>query len=307
MRPAPLLRLPNDLSGIALALLLASSVACVGPRRGGSDDDASPDDDASTDDDTTAADDDTTADDDDTTAPDDDTSGDDDTPPDPWVADAYLYAHTGDDLFAVAPEAPWDLTWVSTFHRVGGEPLPNFTDLAVNLWGGMYAVSTNAIWHVAPGTGEAELVLESSGEFFVALTFLADGTLLLGGQHDLFVVDLDLPSYEPVVTMEEWTWDGDMVGLPDGLLYCAMRGDGDTESTLVVYDYGGGGIVRTGPTGQGSLFGVGYALGTLFGFTDGGGILTLDQNSGAATVVATPGEAFYGAATNPVRWSDPGE
>ena len=47
-----------------------------------------------------------------------------------------------------------------------------------------------------------------------------------------------------------------------------------------------------------------YGKGILFGFTDEGEILTISQTTGEAQVVADPGIAFWGAATNPVRWAE---
>jgi hypothetical protein len=229
------------------------------------DDDSSPADD----DDTAADDDDTAADDDDTAADDDDAT------PDDWTATEIMYAHSGTELYAVDPEPPYGVTPVATFFRGDGEPTPNITDLAVNLEGAMYGVSTNGVWRVAPQTGEIELVLQTTGEFFVALTFLANGTLLAGG---------------------------DMVGLPDGLLYCAVKGPDDDEASLMIYDADDDTVVSAMPTGSTRLFGVGFGRGTLFGFTDGGDILSIDDVTGVATVVSSPGHAFWGAATNPVRW-----
>jgi hypothetical protein len=302
----PSARAPLCLSLLSALALAFGASACAERRPGGGGDDDDAGDDASPADDESPADDDSPSD-DDSPADDDETAGDDDddsTPPDPWVADAALYAHTADQLFVVDPQPPYGLSPVATFHDSAGGDVPSFTDLAVDLWGAMYACSTHGLWQVAPGTGEAVQVFDTSGEFFVALTFLADGTLLLGGDEFLFVVDLSGPSYTPVATFDGFSWDGDMVGLPDGLLYAAMRADGEEDADLVVYDYGGAEIVDSGSTGTNALFGLGYGEGTLFGFTDGGTIVEIDPSSGAATVLAETGEPFYGAATNPVRWPE---
>jgi len=91
-----------------------------------------------------------------------------------------------------------------------------------------------------------------------------------------------------------------MVGLPDGLLYCAMTNGGG--SSLVVYNLGSDTIVRTGSTGTGSLYGVAYAESTLFGFSSDGTMYTMDPTSGRATKVSTSSLVWYGATTNPVAW-----
>ena len=286
----------------ALGLLLAG---CPTNRPDDDDDDSVDDDDSAGDDDDTAddddvSDDDDVMDDDDATSDDDD---DDDATPDDWTATEIMYAHTGSELFSVDPEPPYTVTPVSTFFLASGDPAPNITDLAVNLQGAMYGVSTNGVWQIAPATGELEAVLETQDEFFVALTFLTNGMLLAGSNGDLIQIALSPPAMEVISAFPEgWEWDGDMVGLPDGLLYCAVKGVDDDDASLMVYDADADSVVSTAPTGHTRLFGVGYGQGTLFGFTDGGDILTIDGVDGAATVVSSPGHTFWGAATNPVRW-----
>jgi len=301
MTLSPTARRPSLVSLLCclLALWTAAPLAGCSVLRQLSDDD---DDSDADDDDSAAGDDDSAAGDDDVFG-DDDTVGDDDSSPDPWLATASMYAHTADDLYEVDDAPPYGHTLVSTFHRLDGEAPPNITDLAVSLDGQMYGASTRAIWHIAPGSGAMEMLLEAPDEFFVALTFLADGSLLVGGDNQLYRVDLGNGSYSVDATFTDWSWDGDMVGLPDGYLYCIMRGAGDTESSLVIYDAVFDNVLSSSPTGVGSMFGVAYGSGTLFGFTDGGEIVTIDAATGVATQVATPGLSFWGAATNPVLWS----
>jgi hypothetical protein len=261
-----------------------------------------PDDDDN--DDSAAGDDDSAAGDDDSATGDDDISGDDDSSPaDPWLATASMYAHTAADLYEIDDEPPYGHTLVSTFHRLDGEDPPSITDIAVSLDGQMYGASTYAVWHIAPGSGAMEMLFEAPDEFFVALTFLADGSLLVGGDNNLYLVDLGNGSYGLEASFADWSWDGDMVGLPDGYLYCIMRGSSGTESSLVIYDAVFDNVLSSAPTGVGSMFGVAYGGGILFGFTDGGEIVTIDAATGVATQVATTGLSFWGAATNPVLWS----
>jgi hypothetical protein len=288
-----------------MILLALSLVACIGNRRPSGDDDdddAANDDDAADDDD--ATDDDDVTDDDDDVTDDDDVLMDDDDAVDDWTATEYMYAHTATQLYSVEPTHPYTVTPIATFHAVEGGEVPNMTDLAVDLSGQMYAVSVNGLWHVAPQTGEVELVFETKGEFFVAATFLSNGVMLVGGNEYLFLASIFDAEYDVATSFAGWDWDGDMVGLPDGLLYCAMREGNDQTSTLVVYDFLGGEEVWSGTTGAGSLYGVAYGKGILFGFTDEGEILTISQTTGEAQVVADPGIAFWGAATNPVRWAE---
>ena len=98
-----------------------------------------------------------------------------------------------------------------------------------------------------------------------------------------------------------------MVGLPDGLLYCLMAETDPTDPTsLVVVDLVLGTVTEVGPTGAGSMYGLAYHAQTdlIFGFDDFGNIYTIDPANGAATVVRTSSNAWWGATTNPSRWSE---
>ena len=77
-----------------------------------------------------------------------------------------------------------------------------------------------------------------------------------------------------------------------------------TNTSLVVYNPATEQVEDTLPVGEGPMYGVGYALGTIFGFTEGGTVWELDGVTGDATAVNSSGPAFWGAATNPTRWTE---
>jgi hypothetical protein len=62
---------------------------------------------------------------------------------------------------------------------------------------------------------------------------------------------------------------------------------------------------EVGPTGFGDMYGVAYhnGNGLIYGFTDAGQVLLIDPTTGVATEVRTGGPAWWGATTNPARWS----
>ena len=268
----------------------------------GNTDDLSPADDDSAGDDDTAADDDTAGDDDtadDDDMADDDDTGDDDADPPP---SGYMYAHTDSELFEVLPTAPYALTPLGSF--IGNLPNWGFTDFAIDTTGTMYASSFDAIYQVAPATLQVTLIATLAGGTLNSLTALADGTLLAGSQDRIYRVDPVSASVTMYGTIPGWHFAGDMVGLPDGLLYCLVQTVPDYASptTLIVFDPADGSIVEKGPTGYGAMYGVGYAEDKLFGFNDQGQILEINRVTGAASVVSSAFEPFWGAATNPTRW-----
>jgi hypothetical protein len=213
-----------------------------------------------------------------------------------------LYAHTADKLFSVSPEDPNVLTLIGTFTDVTtGGPMSEITDIAIDSGGILYAMSFTSLYRVDATSAVATFVGSSGESDINALSFLADGTLLAGGGSSLYRVDPATGNFTRLDSIGAYSFAGDMVGLPDGLLYCAMTGGG-MGTTLVVFDPATGGIVRDGLTGTGPLYGVAYANETLYGFSSEGLIYTLDPTSGAGARVATDGPVWYGATTNPVAW-----
>jgi hypothetical protein len=221
---------------------------------------------------------------------------------DPVVAVDPMYAHTATLLYSVAPSAPYAHSLIGAFAGEAG-PVTDITDVAIDTDGVMYAVSFDTLYRVNASNGQLETMGLAGPTALNSLTFLADGTLLAGSGSDLFQVNTSTGAFTQISSIGDWSFAGDMVGLPDGLLYCAMSNDSSAgESVLVVYDLSSGTIIRTGATGTGSLFGVAYAEGTLFGFNADGEIYTLDERDGHATRVADSSEVWWGATTNPVTW-----
>ncbi len=221
----------------------------------------------------------------------------------PEAATDPLYAHTASTLYSIEPERPYTHVRTGAFAASGSGPVTDITDVAIDTDGTMYAVSFDTLYRVDASNGQLSPVGTAGPTDLNALTFLADGTLLAGGGSDLYEVDPTSGSFTQVSSIGDWSFAGDMVGLPDGLLYCAMsQASSEDETSLVVYDLASSTIIRTGSTGTGALYGVAYAEDQLFGFNADGTIFTLDQASGQATQVAGTDEVWWGATTNPVTW-----
>jgi hypothetical protein len=213
-----------------------------------------------------------------------------------------LYAQTANTLFSVEPSAPYGATRVGAFVGTDGIPVTDITDIAIDADGIMYGVSFDTLYRINASNGQVSEVRRAGPTDLNALTFLADGTLLAGGGSSLYQVDPGSGAFTQISSIGSWSFAGDMVGLPDGLLYCAMGSAYGGDSSLVVYDLSTGTIIRTGSTGTGSLYGFAYAEGELFGFNAEGEVFTIDQSSGRATRVADSDEVWWGATTNPVTW-----
>lgn len=280
------------------------------------DDDTGDADDAWDDDDDDSGDDDDTSigdDDDDTSIGDDDDNdtsiGDDDDDDDDTAGGelAFIYAHTSTALYTVDPTT-FAVTLVGDFSGATGLS-PEITDIAIDVMGNMYAVGFFDVYTVDPLTAQLTHLgsyLDVYGTVNAA-TCLPDGTLILGGGANLFEASTTAATRTLLGAVSGgWLFAGDTVGLPDGLLYNLMaQGDVDNPTSLLTVDPDAGlSPTVIGATGAGTMFGLAYHSGNglVYGFSEAGDIYTIDPTTGAASLEASTGIAFWGATTNPARW-----
>jgi len=223
------------------------------------------------------------------------------------VADAAIYANTRDSLYEVDP-VTGATTLIGRFMD-GGTAVDGMVDIAIDhrgrLFGGDRGRSVGgpySIWRIDPTTAVADLVCTVSVEL-VALAFTSDGTLVAGGGTDLVTIDVDNGCGTSLLYRGAWETSGDIVGLPDGLLYWTVRGD-DTD-VLVVVDPRTRLSGERGPVSFERLFGLGYdeVAGRLYGFSATGDIVEIVPSTGAGSLLArTATSLWWGATTNPVVW-----
>jgi glutamine cyclotransferase len=99
----------------------------------------------------------------------------------------------------------------------------------------------------------------------------------------------------------DYTSAGDIVGLPDGLLYWSVRED----NRLVVVDPKSGVAQPLDPTDYYGVYGLGYANGDLWGFSSKGHALVYDTTTGSVTESYPLSGDWWGATTNPGLWKAP--
>jgi hypothetical protein len=149
----------------------------------------------------------------------------------------------------------------------------------------------------------------------VAMTFLSDGRLVVGGTESLQYVDIDQGcASSPLFARgaeSSFETSGDIVGHPDEILYWTVRGDDhEDDDALARVDPSGMwgavkvGSIKEGRTGFNRLFGLAYDEGeeALYGFSANGQILRIDPTTGAAVELTRLDLEWWGATTNPVVW-----
>ncbi len=225
--------------------------------------------------------------------PPEDTGEIEDPPVDP--PDQPVYLHTGTTLYSWSPVTGL-LGLVGDFHSADGTELELITDIAIDSDGRFYGVSWEGLYGINGHTAEVWRIADLELPLF-GLTCTSDGRLV-GGGDGLYLID-DLTGALTVLVPEGvYETSGDLVGLPDGLLYWAVR-EGDD---LVVVDPNTGNTSHRGEIGVEHVFGLGYADESLYGFTEEGEVLQISPSTGEVEMTNTLPGVWYGATTNPVVW-----
>jgi hypothetical protein len=219
----------------------------------------------------------------------------DDPPPEVEVPTEPVYLHTGSTLYSWDPDSGL-LSLIGDFHNEEAAEHMLITDIAIDGDGRFYGVTYEGLYGIDGHTAETWRIVDLTLPLF-GLTATSDGRLV-GGGDGLYIIDTETGALDTLVPPGTYETSGDLVGLPDGLLYWAVR-DGDD---LVVVDPNTGASTRRGVIGVGSVFGLGFAGDALYGFTEEGQVLHIDASTGAVLEMGSlPGE-WYGATTNPVVW-----
>jgi hypothetical protein len=223
------------------------------------------------------------------------------------AATAPVYANTRDSLYEVDP-ATGVTTLIGPFTD-NGSVVDGMVDIAIDnrgrLFGGDRGPGPDGpygIWRIDPSDANSYLVCTVDVEL-VALAFTSDGVLVAGGGTDLVTVDVDNGCDTDLLYRGTWETSGDIVGLPDGLLYWTVRGDDSDE--LVVVDprtrlSGFRGVISFD-----RLYGLGYdeQEARLYGFSANGDIVEIVPADGEGSLLAADAATpWWGATTNPVVW-----
>jgi hypothetical protein len=222
--------------------------------------------------------------------------------PDAFVEPARepVYVHTGDTLFSFDPRTR-QIVPVAQFRDRSG-PITNMVDIAIDRSGVLFGGTLDQrIFTIDPTSGACRFLFEVNDRPN-GLAVLPDGRLVVAGDRVSIVEPRNGQVIEVLVDRGREVTSGDLVGLPDGMLYWTVRGAAGEGDVLVRLDPRTRRTTRLGATGTTKLFGVGYADGVLYGFSADGDTVELDPQSGAVVRRGMLDGRWYGATTNPVLW-----
>ncbi len=210
------------------------------------------------------------------------------------VATESVYLNTSSTLFSYDPGTN-TATQIGRF-SMGGRDVTDMTDIAIDLSGHMFGVTFSTLYQINPSTAAVTMVAPVSDDL-TGLTFVSDGRLVGTGSRVSFV-DTSTGALTQLVASGRYTTSGDIIGLPDGMLYWTVEGGDD----LVQVDPNSGATVNIGNIGVSALYGLGYADGVLLGFTSGGRVVDIDAATARNSNGRTLSGSWWGATTNPVLW-----
>ncbi len=210
------------------------------------------------------------------------------------VATASVYLNTSDTLFAYDPSTN-TASRIGNF-TLGGTPFSGMTDIAIDLSGYMFGGTSSSLYAINPSTAECTFVARLA-DSMIGLTFVSDGRLVGAGSRVSFV-DTSTGALTQLVPSGRYSTSGDIIGLPDGMLYWTVSGGDD----LVRVDPGTGATTRVGSIGTSGLYGLGYADGVLMGFADSGRRIDIDASTARSSNSEPLPGSWWGATTNPVLW-----
>jgi len=213
-----------------------------------------------------------------------------------------MYVHTSDTLY-VMDDQTFSLTLIGNF---GLGATDQITDLAVTPDNALYGISNSKLYEIDKDTGAATYRADVPGVANVGLTFLKDGTLLAtdkaGGVR---TVNPTSGAVKEIGSFGGgYATAGDLVAVSDGTMYAISDegpvGDEYTNNVLLTVDTDTGVASPVGQIGFGGVFGVAYASGHVYAFTNMGQVIEIDRTTGAGSPIKTYPVEFWGAAVTPL-------
>lgn len=228
----------------------------------------------------------------------------------PGVADlGIVYAHTASTLYTVESTAPHAVTEIGPFMFPERTPV-EITDLAIDRWGVLYAISFDALFACNPATAECYQLVPIS-DVPNGLAVLPVGTL---DPDDDTIVASGISGTWSAITLDAGVWtqtilgdygpsyasSGDVAPL-GGATYGTADVAGRSDDELVSIDPATGVVVDEVLTlvDHPAVFGLAQLETELLGFDANGDILLIDPAAATVEVVATTPHLWYGAASRP--------
>jgi hypothetical protein len=222
-------------------------------------------------------------------------------PPEPVTV---VYGHSATQLYKLDPVTK-AVSVVGTFDCSN-----QITDIAIDGTSTAYATSFGAFYTLDLNTAKCSLV--SSGDYPNSLSFVPKGTLdpnveaLVGYLGDEYVrIDTTTGSLKSIGSLSGgYTSSGDIVSVIGGGTFLTAKNISCADCLLQIDPATGNMVQNYGSVGFGSVFGIAYWGGTVYGFTDAGDLFEITMQNGKVTtktiaIAQKPsGLSFWGAGSS---------
>ena len=214
-------------------------------------------------------------------------------------ASELMYGNSGSSLYRYDPNSRTSSS-IASFHLANGNPVSVF-DIAITTKGLMYGVDGNSLYYIDAATGILSPIPTQLSAFgnINGLTALSDDRLVISG-NGIALYDIATHGFITLLAPGSYQSSGDIIALPDGKLYMAINGAGADH--LLKIDPHTGAVQDLGSLGRTGVYGLGYALNTLYGFAGTGEVFEINPVNAATSHENNSGVSWFGATTNPVRW-----
>jgi hypothetical protein len=221
--------------------------------------------------------------------------------PDGVTKQAIVYANSPDTLYRLDPDTK-AVTKIGSIDPFG---CGTVIDLAVNKSGEIYGTTFTGLIRIDKTTAKCNLI--KAGDYPNSLSFVPVGTVfpdkeaLVGYQGSTYVV---IDPVTGAVTNKGsigggYESSGDIVSVIGGGTYLTVKGNNCQDCVVRVDPSTGALIENLGQLSYGSVFGLAYWGGVVFGFTEGGELFAFDVLTKATSAIQIPnapgGLTFYGA------------
>jgi hypothetical protein len=223
---------------------------------------------------------------------------------------AAVYAHTSGELYRVDPDT-FAVALVAPFGWPSSVGSDTMTDLAIDKNGVMIGVSYSRVYRVDPNTAACTLLSSSLQGMFNGLSFVpaaqvgATGDDVLVGSRNIdgkiFRIDPNTGVATQVGDMGHgYTSSGDIVSVVGLGTVATVKGTAGTDVLVTLAPVTFDATPIGTETGHSDLWGIGFWKNQVFGFSDDGSFVLIDDHTGVASPKSTSTQAWWGAAVTTV-------
>jgi len=215
-----------------------------------------------------------------------------------FILNPAVYAESSNDLYTVDPSANGRDVHVGAIKTAGGGS-PEITDIAWNqTTKSLYAISFETLYQIDPETCQADPVGTRLGVADVnSLAFDNSGNLYSATDTGDFVsINMSTGRASVIGTFGNgYESSGDLAFGPDGSLFGTVKAPGRTTDVLISVNPSTGKATEIGDTGYRDVFGLFFVEDHLYGVTTENLLITIDTQTGNASLVRQLSFSAWGA------------